>query len=132
MNDVAIFRNINEAVIYCRKRGYHITYPGLVYVIRSHQEIFRRSVIGTYYPKIYVDEIDEYIAASEAKPKDGEITIAEARKEFKLPNNFLYSLIKNGKLSYNRYGRGKGVMYVKRSDAERYGNEYYGNKQKRL
>jgi hypothetical protein len=120
MNEIAIFRSINEAVLYCRKRGYSITYPGLYYVITSHMEIFRRSVIGTYYPKIYVDEIDEYIALSENKPSEDELTIVQISKEFKLTKGEIYRLIKEGKIQAKRYGRGKGILHVRRQDFGQY------------
>jgi len=120
MNETAIFRSINEAVLYCRKRGYQITYAGLYYAIKSHMDIFRHTVIGTYYPKIYVDELDEYIGLADKKPSENHIRISEAVKEFKMTRFKLYSLIKSNVLIAERFGRGKGTMYVKRENIEQY------------
>ena len=106
MNPVVIFRSHTEAVNYCRSHGYSITRQGLIYAIKTHPRIFVHTVIGTYYPKIYVDELDEYISLPNEKPTKDEITVKQAEKEYDISRNTLYLWIYRGIIPYRKLGRG--------------------------
>ena len=105
MNPVVIFRSHTEAVNYCRSHGYSITRQGLIYAIKTHPRIFVHTVIGTYYPKIYVDELDEYISLPNEKPTKDEITVKQAEKEYDISRNTLYLWIYRGIIPYRKLGR---------------------------
>lgn len=125
MNPVVIFRSLSEASAYCQDHGYNITKQGLIYAIKKHQDIFVHSVIGTYYPKIYVDELDEYINLPDEEPTEEEMTLKQAAEEYDIPVNTLYPWIYKGVIPYRRLGRGYGVIYVKRKDIEEYRDKHF-------
>lgn len=120
-SELLVFQYVPNAIRYCNSRGYSITRPGLYYVIKRHPSIFKRTTVGTYYPRIYVDELDEYIEMVCESPPDGYIKVSEAVKMYGISMNTIYYLIRNKKLKTKRIGRGMGILYVDRKDIEKYG-----------
>ena len=114
------------AIKYCLSKGYKITTPGVRYVIKSHPEIFVKSKVGNYHPIIYLDELDTYINLYSV-PTQEWMTVSEASSQYNLSKNIFYFALKKGKFDYELFGRGRGVLYLRRSDVSRFVEEYRGN-----
>lgn len=118
---------IQEASVLCADRGYNVSHESL-------RQIFLKFDLGKQQKSRYLfskTKLTEYLDRVMAIPSEDEVSVTEAAKKLHIPAMTIYFWVSKNWISFQRYGGGKGNIYVKLSETKQFNKDRnYGQTKK--
>lgn len=116
---------LNTILRECEERGYPITAQGLYRIGVSYGFITnghgtRENPASREFDK---DKFEEWITNATKEVPKGYMTLFEACNIYGIKKSWLYNIIKTADLGAERFGSGRGVLYVDKGKLEKYLSE---------
>jgi hypothetical protein len=114
-----------EAVKYCQLLGFKTSRQGLTYIIKEGRNpCFVKSKIRRHKATIYGSELQFYVESMQEQPPKGWVWAEEVWPIIGMPRSSFYWALKMYKIPYQVFGRGRGRVYVRLSNAKEYAERY--------